>query len=332
MMTLRNNPYEDLLKYFKVHENQSKKKPPVKEKPEKKVEKKEVSDTKKLLEESKIHGYIPGDNFENPPPKKSDGFDVAAFEMMMRAKLIEEHKKMQSYERPYISVTELLGCTRQCYYNRMKYPVNNKQLYTFPYLYMMQKVGNTIHDIIQGLYNFSEKEKTVLSERYKVKGRVDGIRDSFIFEIKSIDPEKFKNKYVREHYMQGVIYAYILNKEYNYKIKTITIIYVFRNLKKIVPFDLPLDNKLAESLLSKAPILKSSLETNRVPDPFGATKESCKYCLFVKQCKEDKCESVIQPFKKKKIKKAEVVKEVTKKRKPPIPREDKNDKKTAFLL
>ena len=251
---------------------------------------------------------------------------------MMRAKLIEEHKKMQSYERPYISVTELISCTRQCYYNRLKYPVNNKQLYTFSYLYLIQKVGNTIHDVIQGLYNFSEKEKTVVSEKYKVKGRVDGIRDSFIFEIKSIDPEKFKNKYVREHFMQAVIYAYILNTEYNYKIKTITIIYVMRNLKRIVPFDLPLDDKLAESLLSKAPILKSSLETNNVPDPFGATKEMCKYCLFTKQCKEDKCYSVIQPFNKKKMKKAKVIKEEPKKRKPPIPKQDENDKKTAFLL
>lgn len=331
-MTLRNNPYEDLLKYFKSHEQQPKKKPPVKEKPEKKVEKPEVSDTKKLLEESKIHGYIPGDTFENPPPKKSDGFDVSTFELMMRAKLIEEHKKMQSYERPYISVTELISCTRQCYYNRMKYPVNNKQLYTFSYLYIIQKVGNTIHDIIQGLYNFSETEKTVVSERYKVKGRVDGIRDSFIFEIKSIDPEKFKNKYVREHYMQAVIYAYILNKEYSYNIKTITIIYVMRNLKKIVPFDLPLDDKLAESLLSKAPILKSSLDSNQVPDPFGATKEMCKYCLYVNQCKEDKCSVVVQPFKKKTKKKEGGQQEISKKKKPPMPKKDEDDKKTAFLL
>lgn len=330
-MTLRNNPYEDLLKYFKAYEQKPKKKPPVKEKPEKKVEKVEVSDTKKLLEESKIHGYIPGDTFENPPPKKSEGFDVSSFELMMRAKLIEEHKKMQSYERPYISVTELISCTRQCYYNRMKFPVDNKKLYTFSYLYMIQKVGDTIHGIIQGLYNFSETEKTVVSERYKVKGRVDGIRESFIFEIKSIDPEKFKNKYVREHYMQAVIYAYILNKEYSYKIKTITIIYVMRNLKKIVPFDLPLDDKLAESLLSKAPILKSSLETNQVPDPFGATKEMCKYCLFVKQCKEDKCNTITQPFKKK-IQKKKIEQEKPIKKKPPKPIQDEKDKKTAFLL
>ena len=318
---LPNNPFEQLLEYL-VSQDQPKKKLPVKENKSKKVENAEVSDTKKLIEESKIHGYIPGKTVEQPPPKKSKGFNVSKFETMMRAKLIEEHKKLQSYERPYISVSELYLCIRQVYYNRLKYPVDTKELYTFAYLYLMKRVGSVIHDTIQELYNFSETEKTVVSERFKVKGRVDGIRDSFLFEIKSIDFEKFKNQYLREHYLQAVVYAYILNKEYNYNIKTITIIYVIRNLKRIVPFDLPVDNKLAESLLSKAPILKSSIESLQVPDPIGATQESCQYCMYKKQCKEDKPSKVIQPFNKKKkdIKKVQVK------------NKKDDDKKTAFLL
>lgn len=324
-MTTQNNPFDQLLDYLNSQEKQ-KKKPPVKEPIPKKVEKVEVSDTKKLIEESKIYGYIPGETFEHPPPKKSEGFDVSKFESMMRAKLIEEYKKGQSYERPYISVSELCSCIRQCYYVRMKYPVNLKKLYTFSYLYLIQKVGNVIHDIIQELYNFAETEKTVVSERFKVKGRVDGIRDSFLFEIKSIDFEKFKNQYIKDHYIQAIIYAYILNKEYNYNIKTITLIYVIRNLKKIVPFDLPINDELAESYLNNAPILKSSLETLQIPEPFGSTKEKCKYCLYKKQCEQDKCEMIQQPFKKKEKK---AVKK--KKTKAPIPTE-KPDKKSAFLL
>jgi hypothetical protein len=240
---------------------------------------------------------------------------------MMRAKLIEEYKKIQSYERPYISVSELHSCIRQVYYTRLKYPVDTNQLYTFAYLYLIQRVGNVIHEIIQELYNFSETEKTIVSERFQVKGRVDGIRDNFLFEIKSIDFEKFNNQYMKEHYLQAVVYAYILNKEYNYNIKTITIIYVVRNLKRIVPFDLPVDDKLAESLLGKAPILKSSIETLQVPDPLGATNESCKYCMYIKQCTEDKTTKVVQPFnrKKKNSKKVKIEKE-------------QDDKKTAFLL
>lgn len=314
-----NNPYEKLLDYLEAQDTKSKKKPPVKKEVlKKKVEKVEVTDTKKLIEESKIYGYIPGKTFEKPPPKKSAGFDVRKFESMMRAKLVEEHKKLQSYERPYISVSELYHCLRQCYYNRMRFPVNLKKLYQYPYLYLIQKVGNEIHEVIQELYDFSETEKTIVSERFKVKGRLDGIRDSFLFEIKSIDVDKFKNEYIKEHYLQGIIYAYILNTEYQYSIKTITIIYVIRNCKRIVPFDLPVDHKLAESFLSKALILKSSLETSQVPDPFGSTNETCKYCLYKKQCENDKCIEVSQPFKRKSKQKA-------------IPKKEKSHK-TAFIL
>jgi len=312
-----NNPYEKLLDYLVQQETKSKKKTPIVKK-EKKAENLETTDTKKLIEESKIFAYIPGETFEKPPPKKSDGFDVAKFESLMRAKLIEEYKKLQSYERPYISVSELYTCFRQCFYVRMRYPVNFKKLYEYPYLYLIQKMGNEIHKTIQELYEFSETEKTIVSEKFKVKGRLDGIRDSFLFEIKTIDVDKFKNEYIKEHYLQGIIYAYILNTEYQYNIKTITIIYVIRNCKKIVPFDLPVDHKLAESLLSRSLILKSSIETSQVPDPFGATKETCKYCLYRKQCEDDICKEVLQPFKRKK--------------KPDIKPKKQNDHKTAFIL
>lgn len=315
MMNNLNNEYAKLLDYF--NQQGQERKPPVKESPKKKEEKIEISDTKQLIEESKIHSHIPGQTFKQVP--KSEGFDTEKFESMMRAKLIEEHKKIQSYERPNISVTELIGCLRQCYYVRMRYPVNLNKMYQYPYLYLIQKVGNKIHDVIQSLYNFTETEKTIVSQKFQVKGRVDGIHESFLYEIKSIDIDKFKNKYIKEHYLQAIIYAYILNAEYAYKIETITIIYVMRNLKRIVPFDLPVDHKLAESLLSRAPILKSALNTLQVPDPFGANQEYCKYCLYKKQCKEDKCNEIAQPFMRKNVKKKDPIKE-------------EKDKKTAFLL
>ena len=312
-MTNLNNAYEKLLNYY---DNQPKKKPPVKEPVAKKVEKKEKAsfDTKKFIEDSKIPAYVPGPIAEK---SKSKSFDVQRFESMMKTKLLEEHKKIQSYERPYISVTEICGCLRQSYYVRMRYPVNLHEQFRFSYLYLIQKIGNKIHEVIQDLYDFSEIEKTIVSEKYKVKGRIDGIRGSFIHEIKSIDDGKFKNTFIREHYFQGLIYAYILNTEYDYNITTITIIYVMRNLKRIVPFDIPIDNQLAQSLLSRAPLLLSSIKTSQVPDPFGATKEMCNFCLFKKQCKQDQVNEVKQPFIKEK--KKEIKKEV-------------NDKKTAFLL
>ena len=187
----------------------------------------------------------------------------------------QEYKKIQSYERPYISVTEICGCIRQAYYVRMRYPVNLNEQFKFSYLYLIQRVGDRVHEIIEELSDFSESEKTIISEKYKVKGRVDGIRENYIYEVKSIDVDKFKNKYLPEHYLQGLIYAYILNTEYDYNINYVTIIYVTRNLKKIVPFDIEINNKLAESLLSRALLLKSSLNANQVPDPIGSLDDHC---------------------------------------------------------
>jgi hypothetical protein len=316
-MSKLNNQYEKLLDYLETQTT------PKKETPVKKViteKKQEKTNTKQLIEDSKIHSFIPDDKFDID--SKSLGFGVKKFSSMMRAKLIEEHKKLQSYERPYISVTELCNCIRQCYYVRMRYPVNLNKQYRYPYLYLIQKIGNEIHEVIQSLYDFSETEKTVVSERFKVKGRIDGIRESFLCEIKSIDDNKFKNTYIKEHYIQANIYAYILNTEYDYKIDTITMIYVLRSLKRIVAYDLPINNKLAESFLNRAPILKSSLNTTNVPDPFGATKETCKYCLFKEQCKDDKPKELQQPFLQK-------PKKVTKEK---VSKNKKNDNKTAFLL
>ena len=236
---------------------------------------------------------------------------------MMRSKLIEEHKKLQSYERPYISVTELCGCIRQCYYTRMRYSVDINKLYQYPYLYLIQKAGNEIHNVIQNNYDFSETEKTVVSDYYKVKGRVDALKDSFVYEIKSLDDDKFKNQYIKEHYTQTNIYAHILNSEYDYKIDTVTIVYVLRSLKRIIPFDLPVDKKEAETYLRLAPILKSCIEKIQVAEPYGATIEKCKYCDFKEYCEKDKPKEIIQPFLANKVKKENT-------------RED--DWKSAFLL
>ena len=323
MMLNLHNEYEKLLSYL----DSNLPKTPVKRKIEKQVisEKEAVEEsTKKLIEDSRIHSYIPLlESSVHQQTNRSIGFDVISFENRMRQKLIEEYKKTQTYERPYISVTEICSCIRANFYNRMKYQVDLKKKFRFSYLYLIQRVGNKIHDIVQDLYNFNETEKTIVSEIFKVKGRVDGIRESYLYELKSIDEDKFKGKHITEHYHQGIIYAYILNTEYEYKIKKIVIVYFMRSLKKVVPFDLPLDDSLAKSLLERAIVLKSSINKNEVPDPIGATKEQCQWCLFKTYCEKDKCRNVLQPWKEpKKVK--------TKKKDSPA--EIKRDKKEAVFL
>ena len=43
--------------------------------------------------------------------------------------------------------------------------------------------------------------------------------------------------------------------------------------------DFTVNYKSAEVILSRALLLKSCLENNNVPDPYGATKKECDYCL-----------------------------------------------------
>lgn len=317
-MSELSNEYTKLFDYLDYHKKASggrtpkqKKKPPEDKREQKKRQ--IAAETKKLLEESsEIHSYVPGHL-----PNKSTGFDVEKFESLMRSRLVDDYKRLQSYERPYISVGELYSCTRQNYYTRLRYPVDVREQFRFAYLYLIQKIGNEIHTIVQELYDFTELEKTIVSEKYKVKGRIDGIRERYLYEIKSIDPGKFQNEYIKEHYYQANIYAYILNSEYDYKLEKVTIVYVLRDLKRVIPFDLPINDSLAKSHLSRAPLLLKAVSKREVIDPIGATNEQCKYCLYKKYCKKDNCIEVLQPFVKK-VKKKEV--------------KNLDDKKTAFLL
>lgn len=238
--------------------------------------------TKEIIEKSKTK------EDKKSTLKKSAGFDVKKFESLMRAKLVDEYKKLQSYERPYISVSELVSCIRKSYYYRMKYSVDIKDLFKFPYIGIIQEVGNAVHSYVQTVYDFTEVSKTILSEKYKVKGRIDAYKDGHLCEIKTIDEDKFSNNFIPEHRDQGLIYAYIMNSEYDYNIHTITVIYVMRNnLRRLEPFDIPMDEDRAKSLLERALILRSSLVKNVVPDPLGSTMDQCSFCEFRKFCEKD---------------------------------------------
>jgi len=287
-MTLASE-YEKLINYYESQE------------PKKKVKKQVIRKEKKLLEEYKDLPTV--QHYKKDNKSTSKFFNVSKFEELMRQKLIEEHLSYQNYERPYISVGELYQCLRKNYYVRKKYKIDIRKQYNFSYLYLINKVGTRIHDIIQDVYDFDEDEKTILSEKFKVKGRTDAIKASTLFELKSIDESKFKGKAIKEHIFQGMVYAYILNTEYDYDIKNITIIYIIRTLKKIHPIDIEVDMKLGETLMSRAPLLIDALKKNIVIDPIGASDEQCKWCSYKKYCKKDSYNKVKPPYiKDKKIK------------------------------
>jgi hypothetical protein len=287
------------------------------EEPVKEVEKEEEIKTEEYQEQ---HPGIPQQQIEEQT-YSSKAFDSEKYTSLMRSKLIDDYKTLQSYERPYIAVSELYSCLRKNYYYRLKYTVDPKDLFKYSKVYLMQKVGNAIHEALQEVYDFTEVNKAVVSEKYKVKGKIDAFKDGFVYEIKTLDENKFLGTYSKEHYYQGLIYSYILNTEYNYRIDTVVLIYVFRdNLKRNpVAFDLPLDNDLAKSLLEKALLLQDHIQRKEVIDPIGATKDQCHYCEFKSFCAKDGG-PVPKPYKQKD-------KKVEKKQ-----QEKKQEKKTAFLL
>lgn len=305
-MTKLINEYDRLLDYL---QNQTKpvRVSPVKKKEEKVTKKEKVTtSTKMMLEEAKIEDFIDLPSFEIKKDRK--GFDIGRFEVLMRSKLIEEYKTRLTYERPYISVTELCTCLRTCYYERKRYQLDMRKQYKFSYLYLIQKVSSVLHDIFEELYDFTEVEKTIVSEKYKVKGRIDALKPNILFEIKTLDPEKFSNKYIPEHFYQANIYAYILKTEYDFNIETITIIYVLRDLKHIKVFDLKVDDNLARKYLERSTILLNAIEQNKVVEPIGATDETCKYCMYRNYCEKDGFIKISPPYLKPKNEEKSIIK------------------------
>ena len=246
--------------------------------------------TKEIFEKSKSKEE------KKDPLKKSSGFDVKKFESLLRTKLVDDYKKLQSYERPYISVSEVVSCIRKNYYYRLKFTVDVRELFKFPYVGLIQEVGNSVHSFVQTIYDFTEVNKTIVSDKYNVKGRIDAFKDNHLYEIKTIDEEKLPSEILPYHYDQGLLYSYILNTEYGYNIHTVTVVYVVRDtLRRIVPFDAPINNEKAKSLLERATTLRNCLKKNVAPDPLGATIDQCNFCEFKKFCEKDPSE-IVKPY------------------------------------
>ena len=300
---MSSNQYEKLVEYLQSQERQVTS--------TNKHFRKTTFETKDLIDKSGFHTI----SFQQLP-KSTNGFDVSKLESLMRSKLIEQFTKSQEFERPYISVTEICTCLRKSYYVRKKYPVDLKQMFSFPYLYLIQRVGESVHKIIQEIFDFTEVEKTIISKKYQVKGRVDAISDNVLYEIKTVDSVKFDSKKKpTDFYNQANVYAHILNSEYDYSISIITIVCVSRNLKEVFPYDFTVNRKSAEVILTRALILKSCLENDNIPDPYGATKKECDYCNYRNYCQQHKCDKVLQPFSKGEVSK-----------------QDSKTDKVAFLL
>jgi len=274
--------FEQLLDYLESNNKKLFKKSEYKKSEGKQVAQKEV----KLENYKEIHSDV-------QPVKKSvvytssNGFNVEKFYNLCNSRLTQEYISGQNYERPYFSVTELLQCVRMTYFQRMKYPIDINHIFKYGPLLLIQEVGKEIHLITQSIYGFEESEKVVIDKNFNVKGRVDALIKNFLFEIKTIDEEKYNGNYIDKHFIQGCIYSYILNNNYDYNIDTITIVYFSRTLKNIYSFDVKYDENIAKKYLKYALILKQSIETKKIPNKIESDIEQCKFCNYKKYCNEE---------------------------------------------
>lgn len=293
--------YANLLKFLEKEETliKSQEKKKEKEKP-KKVKKETVKPedtkeqvrklTKQMIEESDQFSFVPS-NVKNKYP--TEGFNVRLLEEKLVKKLIEDHKRLQSFERPYISVSEVFKCLRACYYYRKKYSIDLKEKFQYPYLYLRQRVGDAVHEAIQSVYSFDEVEKTVISELYHVKGRLDGLVDRYVIDFKP--SEQSRENVDEQHYDQANIYATILNTEYGYSIEKVVIVYYILNFKDMQVFTNKVDIKRGLNFLERGKLLKNHLENMILIDPLGATEKECRYCSYKKYCDKDGFKEVAPP-------------------------------------
>jgi CRISPR/Cas system-associated exonuclease Cas4 (RecB family) len=222
-----------------------------------------------------------------PRSSASLGFDKNRFEKRCKDALAKEHIDRQQYNRPHVAVTDLLKCVRQNFYYRCKYNVNMDKLTNFSYLKMYADVGTAVHEFIQKVYDFKEIKVPVISKLYKIKGEADAASDPYLFEIKTVEQKDLKEtEYRQSDYYQGNIYAHVLNSEYGYNFKKVTLIYVFRDNLRKGPYaiDLDVNADLAISFLSRGPILLDAVESNKLPDKIGASDDNCRYCLYKDYC------------------------------------------------
>jgi len=220
------------------------------------------------------------------PSSSSHCFDYELFKSNLVSILREQKRRQLSYTKTHNSVSEVVGCLRSAYFMRKKYPLEEKQ--EDPFLVFDQEIGTFIHSLFYKHYQFLETEKSFKSDTYMLKGRVDAITESTLFDIKTGLPSK-------KDFDQVQTYACVLNLEHGYSICNVEVIY-YKPKDRLVQFEtFPYDQKVGEIFLSRSLKLLEYLSKSIIPPP-EYERESCYFCSFqnlCKSCLEDLPESKI---------------------------------------
>lgn len=185
----------------------------------------------------------------------------------------------------YLRPSEISECEYKIFFFKTQAEKDSSFDVKYPYSMMMRDTGTFLHAYIQLLYKFDKTEVPFYDEEYKVKGRIDGIIDNTIIEIKTV--KSFD--YQQSHVNQALLYSYFLNKTGEYDIKDFEIVMLNRNLKEFQVnkyYLSDLDDDL-NGLLEKIKKLNYSIE-NKNSFLLKKDKNSCIFCQFKNICNKMK--------------------------------------------
>ena len=199
---------------------------------------------------------------------------------VIKSVVIRNVKKEYSVERDRVFVTEVVGCIRQSFYNRV---FINQLEYATAFRILR---GILIHEWLAeklpvGLSEVKEREElrveVEVNGKGKLVGRADYLIGDYVVELKTTSRRRLE-KPLEEHVKQVMLYMHMLNKEKG------VIIYLHDD-GGISSFVVSKDEEVINRLIRKAEKLLESLKSGYPPEA-----EPGVYCKWCPWRREDMCE------------------------------------------
>jgi CRISPR/Cas system-associated exonuclease Cas4 (RecB family) len=228
-----------------------------------------------------------------------DKLSKNAVEEILRRQTVAEFNKRKARPKTRLSISDIVECIRRSYYAITN---ENQELgFAYPYMELVQKTGDNIHEVIQNRIPNSEVEVSFTVRDYfvDIAGRYDLLLNpTTLVEIKSIEAVPTKPK--KEHTRQALIYAYILNHYFNHDIKMVQILYIARGKFSSGVFDIVIDDNVIATVKKYLDMYMTDLQTHveelKCPPPKDhrlVNNSNCGFCPYQKICSRvDKYENL----------------------------------------
>lgn len=201
---------------------------------------------------------------------------------------VQSDKPVGRYDR-FLALTNVYSCPRLVWFDRMKYQPDENKSKQYPYTVLMNEIGSFIHDYIAKLLGIHDTTSIYLqSDKYKVRGKCDGIIDNrILIEIKTM--EQLPKTFDKAHFIQLMLLIYLSIKQ-NYPITEGHLIYIERNLKNYDEYIFPINN-ISELENFVLPYLERAYQTyefiKNKQMPNIVNKGDCFFCKYHLHCDKE---------------------------------------------